>query len=259
MKIHIKRSFDGSCATYDSSCDIQRLVSSHLAEKTGAGHRKILEIGTGTGIYTADLLARFNGADITCVDIAHSLLKGAREKYPDLTYICGDGERLPLTGDFDLVTGSSTLQWFTAPEKTIPAMLSHMKKGGRFAFSVFTEGTFTEMAILNKMTGFGSVYDLRPDTFYRDIFAEFGGFSETREYVMHFDSVQDFLKKQKGTGATFSGVNRFASKSAYRKFLELYPELFGENGKIPVTYKIFYAWSKDDEMDDASHGDGYRR
>ncbi len=39
-------------------------------------------------------------------------------------------------------------------------------------------------------------------------------------------------------------MSKFTSKSSYQKFLELYPELFGEDGKIPVTYKIFYAVGK---------------
>lgn len=241
MKVHIKRSFDSSCATYDSSCDIQRLVAGRLAELTGIGHENILEIGAGTGIFTDELAAKYPGADVTCVDISASLLSGALKKHPDYRYICADGENLPITGAFDMIASSSTFQWFDSPEKSIPAMLKLLRKGGEFAFSIFAEGTFVEMSILNKMTGFGSVYDLRPDSVYMDIFKEYGAEFETREYVLFFDSVKEFLKKQKGTGATFTGVSKFSSKSSYQKFIELYPELFGENGKIPVTYKIFYA------------------
>lgn len=244
MKIHIKRSFDSSCSTYDSSCDIQRLVSAHLAEGLTDGHEKILEIGTGTGIFTDELASRYPAADVLCIDISHSLLRGAVEKHPGYGYICCDGETLPLKGSFDLITGSSTLQWFENPSDSIPAMLKLLKPGGKFAFSVFAEGTFTEMSILNKMTGFGSVYDLRPDTAYLDIFDGMDVRMETKEYVLFFDSAKEFLKKQKGTGATFTGANKFTSKTAYRKFLELYPELFGEKGRVPVTHKIFYVWGR---------------
>jgi len=240
MKVHIKRSFDSSCSTYDSSCDIQRLVASHLISLCGKTASDILEIGTGTGIYTDELADKYPSADITCLDISCSLLEGAKAKYPNYSFVCADGENIPLKGCYDLVTGSSTLQWFENPAESIPQMLSLLKPGGRFAFSIFVEGTFVEMSILNKMTGFGSVYDLLPDSSYRDIFKEFKADFDTREYVLFFDDAREFLKKQKGTGATFTGVSRFASKSSYKKFIELYPELFGDGGKVPVTYKILY-------------------
>jgi len=213
------------------------MVARHLAEKLTGKHSRILEIGTGTGIFTDELRVKYPDAEVTCVDISHSLLKGAMEKHPENIYICADGENLPLKGEYDLITGSSALQWFANPAVSIPKMLNLLKSGGEFAFSIFAKGTFTEMAILNNMTGFGSVYDLRSGTEYEGIVdAEY----ETKEYVLFFDTVKEFLKKQKGTGATFTGVKKFTSKSSYQKFIELYPELFGENGKIPVTYNIFY-------------------
>lgn len=237
MKIHIKRSFDASCSTYDASCDIQRMVASHLSTKISGRHKRILEIGTGTGVFTDELRAKYPDADITCIDISHALLQGAKEKHPENIYICADGENLPLKGQFDLITGSSTLQWFQNPKVSIPKMLKLLKPGGEFAFSIFAKGTFTEMAILNTMTGFGSVYDLRDGEEYKGIIdAEY----ESKEYVLFFASAKEFLKKQKGTGATFTGAKKFTSKAAYQKFIELYPELFGENGRIPVTYNIFY-------------------
>ncbi|PLX69434.1 MAG: hypothetical protein C0603_00465 [Denitrovibrio sp.] len=245
MKVHIKRSFDSSCSTYDESCDIQRMVASHLAGQITGKHTDILEIGTGTGIFTSELASKYVDASVTCVDVAHSLLAEARVKHPKNRYVCADAERLPMAGQsFDLIASSSTLQWFGKPEKSIPNMLSNLISGGQFAFSVFVDGTFQEMSILNGMTGFGSVYNLRPDSDYMEILKGYDVQFETKEYVLYFDTVKDFLKKQKGTGATFTGMSKFSSKSSYQKFLELYPELFGEDGKIPVTYNIFYAVGK---------------
>ncbi len=241
MKIHIKHAFCSSSESYDSSCDIQRIVAEHLAEFLPECEQDgVLEIGTGTGIFTK-LLNEKCGAAV-CVDIADALLAKAARQYPENLYVCGDGECLPVRGGFSLITGSSALQWFQQPEKSIPDMLKHLKKGGKFAFSVFVEGTFVEMSILNQMTGFGSVYSLPKEADFVRIFEGCGVSvnKDVKEYVLHFDSVSEFLKKQKGTGATFSGKDKPTSKTSYRKFLELYPELFGENGKVPVTYRILY-------------------
>ena len=241
MKIHIKHAFCSSSESYDSSCDIQRIVAEHLAELLPEGMQdRILEIGTGTGIFTKLLNGKCGAA--FCVDIADALLARAKKHFPGNHFICGDGECLPVGGEFSLITGSSALQWFQNPEKSIPVMLKHLKHGGKFAFSVFVEGTFVEMSILNQMTGFGSVYTLPKEDEFAKIFEDCGMSvnKEVREYVLHFDSVSEFLKKQKGTGATFSGRDSLTSKASYKKFLELYPELFGENGKVPVTYRILY-------------------
>lgn len=245
MKIHIKRSFGSSCSTYDSSCDIQRLVASHLTSFLNGSCKKVLEIGTGTGIFTDEIAEKYPEADVACVDISLPLLKEAMEKHPQYKYICADGENLSLKNNgYDLMVSSSTFQWFENPAKSIPELLKLLRPGGRFAFSIFAEGTFAEMSILNKMTGFGSVYDLKSDMFYKEILKPYDVQSETCEYILWFDSVKQFLKKQKGTGATFTGASKFTSKTSYQKFIELYPELFGENGKIPVTYKIFYCSGK---------------
>jgi len=244
MRIHIKRAFGSSCDTYDQSCDIQRMVAEHLASKIEGDYANILEIGCGTGIFTEKLAEKYPDNRVVCIDIAHSLMKEAKEKYPENFYICGDGDNLPLSDKkFDLISSSSALQWFQNPEKFISEMIAQLEYGGQLALSIFVEGTFVEMSILKNMTGFGSVYDLRADSDYIDIFKRLGVDAqfETKEYVLWFDSVKSFLKKQKGTGATFTGATSFTSKTAYKKFLELYPELFGdEQGKIPVTYKIQY-------------------
>ncbi len=51
------------------------------------------------------------------------------------------------------------------------------------------------MSILNGMTGFGSVYNLRPDSAYMEILKGYDVHFETKEYVLYFDSVKEFLKK----------------------------------------------------------------
>lgn len=238
MKVHIKRAFGSSSDTYDSSCDIQRIVADNLINHIKVDNtEKILEIGTGTGIFTNLIKEKFPDSSVFCLDIAHSLLKKAQKKMPDNFYICGDGENLPVLGGFDIVVSSSSLQWFQNLSESLPKLAETANK---FAFSVFVEGTFAEMSVINSMTGFGSVYPLPQ---YEKIIKSLSHFEiqyEVKDYVIYYDSVQEFLKKQKGTGATFSGSDKIASKSSYKKFLELYPMLFGENGKIPVTCRILY-------------------
>ncbi|MGE4496919.1 MAG: methyltransferase domain-containing protein [Deferribacterales bacterium] len=243
MKIHIKRFFDKAADCYDSSADIQKIVASKLISLTDADKPDTaIEIGTGSGIFTGIFLEKCSPARFIGLDIAYSMSK-ASSSFPGL-FIQADGERLPLkNGCADVLVSSSVVQWFQQPEKSVPAALDVLRKGGRFYFSVFCDGTFTEMAVLNKITGFGSVYPLKTAEFYDSLFSGTTGVKhqlEIHDYVLKFSGVKEFLKKQKATGARFTGRKAAAGKDSYRRFCELYESFFGDGETIPVTYRIAY-------------------
>lgn len=61
--------------------------------------RSVLEIGCGTG----DLLAAVRPQRGVGLDISQEMVKIARRKYPDHTFLVGDAENLPLSGKFDYI------------------------------------------------------------------------------------------------------------------------------------------------------------
>ncbi|MCD8569803.1 MAG: methyltransferase domain-containing protein [Geovibrio sp.] len=243
MKIHIKRFFDKAADCYDSSADIQKIAAARLCSliEADAPHT-VVEIGTGSGIFTGMFISRCRPQRFIGLDIAYSMAK-ASSSFPGL-FIQADGERLPLkNGCADILVSSSVLQWFQRPEISVPAALDTLRAGGRFCFSVFCDGTFAEMAVLNRITGFGSVYPLKTAAFYDSILSEIPGIShqiEIHDYVLKFPDVKEFLKKQKATGARFTGRTTAAGKDSYRRFCELYQSFFGDGETIPVTYRIAY-------------------
>ena len=66
-----------------------------LYERLGALEgRTVVDIGAGTGIATAELVAR--GAEVVAVDASPEMLASAKARLGSLSAIVGDGARLPL-------------------------------------------------------------------------------------------------------------------------------------------------------------------
>jgi len=247
MKIHIKRFFDKAADCYDSSADIQKIVASKLSDLTQENFPEtVLEIGTGSGIFTEIFLSKCKPQRFIGLDIAYSMTKAS--SCLQGMFIQADGEKLPFRSECaDVLVSSSVLQWFQRPEKSIPACLDTLKREGRFYFSVFCDGTFPEMALLNSITGFGSVYPLKTPEFYDRLFSSISDVKfrlEIHDYVLRFRNVKEFLQKQKATGARFTGRTSAAGKDSYRRFCELYQSFFGDGETIPVTYRIAYITGK---------------
>ena len=97
--------------------------------------RKALEIGCGTGIFTA-IIAR-SGADITAVELSPELVERARAQNPapNVKYLVMNVEKLGFPDNsFDCVYGSSVLHHLNL-EKALPEMLRVLRPGGKFVFT----------------------------------------------------------------------------------------------------------------------------
>jgi len=97
--------------------------------------KKALEIGCGTGIFTA-LIAR-SGAEIEAVDLSPELAEKARAQNPapNVKYTVMNVEKLEFPDNsFDCIYGSSVLHHLNLP-KALPEMLRVLKPGGTFVFT----------------------------------------------------------------------------------------------------------------------------
>jgi len=104
--------------------------------KIGAG-KKILELGCGTGVFTAELAK--SGAEITALDISPDLLAKAKEKVVsgNVIFFLGSAEKLEeyFSPDaFDAVVGNSILHHLDH-EAALRAAFAVLKPGGKLVFS----------------------------------------------------------------------------------------------------------------------------
>jgi SAM-dependent methyltransferase len=105
------------------------------AASVGRGTR-LLDVATGPGYAAAAAAAR--GATPTGIDISEGMVEVARRRYPELTLVQGDAERLPFAeGCFDAVVGNFVLNHLPQPERAVSEFARVLAPGGRLALSVW--------------------------------------------------------------------------------------------------------------------------
>lgn len=113
----------------------ERRAAMYVSEGRLGPGRKALEIGCGTGVFSA-LLAR-SGADLTAVDLSPELAAKARANNPaaNINFLVMNVEKLGFPdGHFDCVCGSSVLHHLNLA-RALPEMLRVLKPGGAFVFT----------------------------------------------------------------------------------------------------------------------------
>lgn len=151
-KREICRRFAKAAATYDEYALVQKesaaRLLTNLPEPFSAA--QILEIGCGTGNYTAQLAARFPQARLTALDFAEAMVKQAGKKCRDhnVSLLCVDGEQYLAENSqqFELITSNATMQWFDDPALAFAHVARGLAPGGIFLASLFGPLTLHELA-----------------------------------------------------------------------------------------------------------------
>jgi ubiquinone/menaquinone biosynthesis C-methylase UbiE len=132
-----REEFDRWSRRYDGD-PLQRLFfqPSHriLLELLGEEHRRILDVGCGTGQFALRVLDRYARATVVGLDLSTNMLRRARERYGKaaLDLVCADSERLPFAdGTFDAVTCSHSFHHYPNQEQVLMEMHRVLRRGGR--------------------------------------------------------------------------------------------------------------------------------
>ncbi|ACS79511.1 methyltransferase domain-containing protein [Maridesulfovibrio salexigens] len=247
MKQRIRQCFGKAASSYSKAASVQRVVARNCASLCPKeDFRTVLDIGSGVGFLHNELRERISYSNYISLDLVRPMLWEQRDSGASL--VAADGEELPFAAEsFDLLVSSSAMQWYGAPELTIPRSFEVLKSGGRFAIAIFTHGTLAELADVSARTGFGSVKELKPSSFYMELFDNMSGLKvdyASEEHVEFFPSVKHFLKQHKMTGAVASSEKISWGREKYRRFVEEYENLYrGESG-IKASYKVFLAYGR---------------
>ncbi len=92
---------------------------------------RIADVGAGTGIATALLLAR--GAEVIAVEPGDGMASQFRRSLPDTSIVRGDGDSLPLaTASVDFLTYAQSWHW-TDPSRSLPEAMRVLRPSGALA------------------------------------------------------------------------------------------------------------------------------
>jgi L-threonylcarbamoyladenylate synthase len=110
-----------------------------LAQASGTGARRVLELGVGTGETASRLLARHPDAELVGIDESGSMLDMARSRLPSERVALQVGQlQEPLPdGPFDLVASALCVHHLRGPEKRDLFRRIHdeLEPGGRFVLA----------------------------------------------------------------------------------------------------------------------------
>lgn len=257
MKIHKERlchNFSRRADCYDAAAVVQQQLARQLVQKLQDIQPRaeaLLEIGCGTGFYTALLRQAFPAARITAIDLAPAALALAQDRLGKRNHIkwqVGDGET-GYWGEFDLVTANSVFQWFSRPALTLVRLYRQLRPAGWLAFSAFGPATFQELAA--SLAAAAAQLGLRPlrlpaqdfiPASQWHLYLQQAGFTAINIWhdlsYRYYPDFWDLLRSIQQTGAT-STRPAFIPRRLLLTAQAYYDQHFRSQQQLQVSYETF--------------------
>ena len=262
-KRQMRRAFSRAATNYDATAVLQREVCSRMLERLDyikLQPQRIMDVGSGTGWGTRQLVAKYPSAQMISLDIAIGMLQAARGtsswwqkifSQQKTAMVCADVEALPIASNsLDMVWSNLAVQWCNDLPATIVDLHRVLKVEGLLMFSTFGPDTLKELRQAfhgvdahNHLNRFADMHDIG------DMLSH-GGFAEPvmdMEYLtLTYDDVRSVLHDLKAIGANNATAGRgqgLMGKQAFQLLVENY-EALRRDGKLPATYEVIYghAW-----------------
>lgn len=250
----IRQKFSRAANSYDSHALVQKEAALRLAARlpvTAGSIKKILEIGCGTGNYTAMLANRYPEAQIAALDFSPEMIAAARHKLPqkNISFICAEAESFLAEGresSYNLITSNGSLQWFADIDQTLSDIHRLLAPGGKMFCSIFGPDSLQELG-----QGLQAIVDLQGENIaaqgfpppprlrkaLRTFFAE--GTIEEEIISKAYRSAQDLLLHIRKTGT--SGFHRKITQPFTASRIKQLDAWFTQtHGGCKVTYQILF-------------------
>ena len=256
----VRDSFDRHASEYDLHSGVQKLVIARITEllhELQIDPRRVLDIGSGTGLLLKNLSALFPQARLVGLDLAYSMCLAARANQREnlsLSLLTGDAETLPfLDQSFALIVSTSTFQWLGELDRVFSETFRVLAPEGRLLFAMFGERTLFELRGSYRQAWEGSGRGAEERTHSFPFLCEIGtalfqaGFSDVRVFsereVEYHHDVPSLLRSLKGIGAANASPVRsrgLAERRVMLEMMDIYRREHGVDGLIPATYEVIY-------------------
>lgn len=189
--------------------------------------KKILEVGSGGGIWTRLLLAE--GAKVTAVDLHSAVLDGNKKLNPGAKFVFGDATNIQLGEKFHIILAKDIIEHILEDDTFLKNMRDHLCNGGHLL--VTTQNSFS----LNYLIEGGSNFIHGNKNWC--------GWDPTHIRFYNYFSLKDKLKKAELTPIKWWGTYHFPYRYLTRKILRRLiewkgfhlVELLNLNDKFPFS------------------------
>jgi len=257
-KQQARRAFNKAAATYDAVAELQNEIGDRLIERLDyirLQPARILDLGAGTGFFTAALLKRYRKADVIALDIAENMLQQVQSRagwFRKPRCVCADGESLPFADDsFDLVFSNLMLQWRIDLETAFTELRRVLAPGGLLMFTTFGPDTLMELrASWEAVDGYSHVntfIDMHDvgDSLVSTRWAE--PVMDSERITVTYRELRTLMRDLKQIGAhnvTLGRPGGLTGRQRMQRMAEAY-EQYRTDGVLPASYEVVYghAWS----------------
>jgi SAM-dependent methyltransferase len=132
--------FDVAGDAYDSFMGRwSRMLAPRLADFAGIrSGQRVLDVGSGTGMLTAELVARVGSANVVAVEPSASFAAIMRRRFPNIEFHRAPAERLPLAdATFDAALAQLVVHFMDDPTAGLREMARVTRPGGIVATCVW--------------------------------------------------------------------------------------------------------------------------
>jgi malonyl-CoA O-methyltransferase len=250
FKLRVAKKFSKAASTYDQAAGIQRASGNRLLNEFLSGlqlpeYSVVMDLGCGTGFFTAALQERFDHSLVVGVDLSFDMLSAAQTKSSCL-FVGGDAEKLPFADNsIDLIYSNFALQWCLDLPRLFDELRRVLKPNGELVFTTLGNKSLCELR---------AAWNLVDDQQHVNAFVDHNlmvDFLESRFAQVkmdnqllraQFDDLHGVLHSLKSVGATY---HRGTTKGLMgrKKLVQLAAayEQFREQEKLPLTYDVIFA------------------
>lgn len=251
----LRSHFSSHAGDYDCYALVQKRVVADLAARlTASGPLTglVLDVGTGTGALTAELVESGSACSFVLTDIAHGMTRAAAQRLPGTLPCDGDARSLPFAdASFSAVVSSSVYQWVDDLPAAFREVARVLRPGGRFAVALFGERTLHELRDAHRQAvreyGGQQVSHVQSFPAPAEVAAaltaaglasrDFASFPE----IDWHPEVPALLRQLKQIGASNAAADRpkgLASRRVMQRMITLYENTHRQAQGIPATYEV---------------------
>ncbi len=257
----LKNGFNQTAKTYERHAKMARKIGNELISRLKTLNLKplrILDIGSGTGKLSRELLALYPKARIYCIDIAEERLavaKGHRKWFRQQHYITADMHALPFKAEsFDLVVSNLTWYWADHLNQVIYEAKRVLKNNGTLMFSTLGPDTLRELrasfASISNEPYINTFLDMH-DVGDALLKAGFADPVMDVEYMIHYTKqISELFQELKDSGEINYQTLRHRGMLGRKKLeavINHYAQYRQPQGYPITTEVVFgYAWRKDE-------------
>ena len=228
----IKTQFEKSLDTYNQNALVQKIMAEKLIEeltKIKKDFTNILELGSGAGLLTKELVKKINFQTYSANDLVEKSKNFVNDIIPNMTFYCGNAQKIKPSKKMDLIISNAMFQWFNDLDKISLNYKNILNTDGILAFSTFSKENFKE---IRNLTGLSLEYkSLNEITkIYEKNYKILH--SEEFTYKMNFSNPLELLAHMKNTGVNSLTAKHWTFKEV-KEFCDNYKNTYPE---ITLTY-----------------------